>query len=699
MKKFISIILTLALVLSIVAIGAVSVSAAEIKAPSWEKKADNKVYFYAEPKLFSYFTSIYLYIYEHGRDEVILWGSKKGKMTNEGNNVWSFDFSEKGIELDSRKQYGLIFTTDWENQTCDLIFSTECLGDMVYCDGRRVENSIDSNKNSLITEWVNADRSKYAPPVCITSSGNVIGEAYWTGETAYSLFVAFLTNKDYYRGLDWIIKFSGMSARETAEHVAEGLGLSDDEFDRAVEEAGIDLDHYDPVVPAWYGMGFEDTEGMFTDYETMYAYVYEENDGGIFPWGSEECEMYEMFDNYYWFDLPDDFSFDPEKTYYVIFTADWKDCTNPLLFDEENNNNYAETTGVILSGEGADGHKVFEAEWHYSDWGAYYPWFRFYADEEIVGEEIESVTAYVYDGEKQEGFPQGGDSFEMMSHDYITWDCDLYDYDYPIFGDNDYWVYFVINGKHYTNSLPLSPNCTGYTSYLTGKTLGTGSGGVKMFEAEWDPEPEYFELEKPQWKQRSDGKVYFWSGNIEEEFETPYIDINFVDDEGFWVSLFDWESEEERAMTNEGGGVWSYDVSQLGIDLNGDNYFIGVSLDNMTESGYLPLTSDNLGDMIYFTSYMKRISRSNYYYSDWVNYIDPFELTPGDLNRNGELDIQDVTILQQHLAEFTIDGDPIIDEDNDFQMYIADYNGDGDLTIEDVTAMQRSLAEFASFAM
>ena len=59
------------------------------------------------------------------------------------------------------------------------------------------------------------------------------------------------------------------------------------------------------------------------------------------------------------------------------------------------------------------------------------------------------------------------------------------------------------------------------------------------------------------------------------------------------------------------------------------------------------------------------------------------------------LDIQDVTILQQHLAEFTADGYPIIDEDDDYEMYVADYNGDGFLTIEDVTAMQRGLAEFA----
>lgn len=585
MKKFISIILTLALVLSIVAIGAVSVSAAEIKAPSWEQKNDNKVYFYADSKLFSDFTSICLYIYEHGGEELLAWGSKKGKMTNEGDNVWSFDFSDKGIQLDSRRQYGLIFTADWNIQTCDLIFSTECLGDMAYCDGRRTENAVDYNKNSLITEWVNADRSKYAPPISITSMGNVIGEAYWADENAYSLFMEFLTDEDDYSGLGWIIKFSGMSARETAEHVAEGLGLSDEEFDRAVEEAGIDFDDYTYEPDEDFAFGF-DADDLYLDYSSFsyaYAYIYDGDTGdGLFDWGSNECRM-EYIDGITWYYrfADHDLIFDDSKNYYVIFTLDWVSVSTPLALTWMNYNDLARPTGETIQAP-SDGKQLFEVEW---------------------------------------------------------------------------------------------------------ESMGPG---IKI-------------LDRPEWEQRDNGKIYFWSGNFDEVFETPCIDFFTVDDDGFLTPAFFWDANEFE-MTYEAGDVWSFDLEEHGIDLDNNNwYFIQISLDWTTDSENLLLTSDNIGDMVYF--------QEVYYYSDdwdgnrccfypaWVNFEDPFYRTPGDLNYNGELDIQDVTILQQHLAEFTIDGDPIIDEDNDFQMYIADYNEDGDLTIEDVTAMQRSLAEFSLFSV
>ena len=133
-----------------------------------------------------------MYIYEHNGDALITWGSKKGKMTDEGNYLWSFDFDAKGIELYPSKQYGIIFTADWGVQTCDIIFDTSIIGDTAYCTGNMVENNVDSNKKSCDVRWKNADPEIYAPPVCITAIGNIVGEALWAGTTYYDMLVNFI---------------------------------------------------------------------------------------------------------------------------------------------------------------------------------------------------------------------------------------------------------------------------------------------------------------------------------------------------------------------------------------------------------------------------------------------------------------------------------------------------------------------------
>ena len=50
-----------------------------------------KVYFEVNPDLWKNFKTVTLYLYPHGGDAMITWGSKKGNMTYEDNNVWSFE--------------------------------------------------------------------------------------------------------------------------------------------------------------------------------------------------------------------------------------------------------------------------------------------------------------------------------------------------------------------------------------------------------------------------------------------------------------------------------------------------------------------------------------------------------------------------------------------------------------------------------
>ena len=197
----------------------------------------NKIYFEVNPDLWKNFNTITLYMYPHGGDALITWGSKKGNMKDEGGNKWSFDFGDKGIEIESGKQYGMIFTGDWGVQTCDIIWDSSVMGDTAYCTGDQVENNVDSNKKSYDVRWKNADSSKYAPPVCITSIGNIIGQALWSGTTYYDMLVNFIKS-DGSDGLSNALKYNGKNAQQTLDDIAKQWGLSQDDIEKAIKEAG-----------------------------------------------------------------------------------------------------------------------------------------------------------------------------------------------------------------------------------------------------------------------------------------------------------------------------------------------------------------------------------------------------------------------------------------------------------------------------
>ena len=160
-------------------------------------------------------------------------------MKDEGNGIWSFDVSSYPIG----SNYGCIFTADWGMQTCDLILGPDSVGDTAKCTGEQVENNVDSNKKSAVVKWKSG---KYGNPVCVTSIGNVIGDAYWEGETAYSLFVKFLSSTGA-DGIDNALKFNGKSAQQTIDDTAAKLGLSTADVEKAIKESGRTFDWKAPA--------------------------------------------------------------------------------------------------------------------------------------------------------------------------------------------------------------------------------------------------------------------------------------------------------------------------------------------------------------------------------------------------------------------------------------------------------------------
>ena len=699
MKKIISILLCLAMLFTLFSIGAVSAGAADKAAPKWEQRQDGKVYFYADTKLMD--GTITLYIYDHTcGEELIPWGSKRGKMTDEGNNIWSFDFAEKGITLSEGKQYGIIITSDWGVQTCDIIFSTECLGDMLYAREATVENNIDSNKRSYVPEWVNADREIYAPPVCITSIGNVVGTAYWDDEDSYSLFKRFLSSFGSC-SLSNAVKHNGKTARETAEYVADELGLTSDEFDRALDETFVDLDNYVPWDRDSYFVRLQDTCHVFFGVQKMYAYIQDENGESLYPFGSDKWLMETSYENEWEFYFTgDEFDFDPDKSYTIMFTPDWKNSTNKLSFGYDNFYGTAITSGASY-GDDESGmiYDIFWEEFSLSDY------FYMKVDSDIIGEPVQKISALIRANGEEEGiFPIDSAESEMHYFDDDRWRYILEDFGYSLIFGKNYTVTFIINGKFFTNPLHLSTNCNGYTARLTGAKLA-GDGGRDIYEVIWDDENAVGSYQAPDWEQRDDGKIYFYADqDVDSDIMTIYAYI-FNDSIGYEQESkesgvpYGWGSKK-YAMTNEGHGIWSYDPADYGITIeSGKDYRVYFTPDWSSYYADIELSVDNLGDIAYvYRSYYDYLALYYYgYYSyndiDWVN-DNIYHYISGDLNESGDLDILDVTILQCYLAEFTENGIPIIDEDDILMQAAGDINCDGVLSIDDVTLMQRVLARY-----
>ena len=69
------------------------------------------------------------------------------------------------------------------------------------------------------------------------------------------------------------------------------------------------------------------------------------------------------------------------------------------------------------------------------------------------------------------------------------------------------------------------------------------------------------------------------------------------------------------------------------------------------------------------------------------------EYMVGDVNKDGYLDVKDVTQLQMFLAKYkNSDGTPLLDEANPQDFAIADFNANNIIDVADVTEIQMFLA-------
>ncbi|MDD5890277.1 MAG: bacterial Ig-like domain-containing protein [Ruminococcus sp.] len=194
-KRFFSIILAVLMLGSI--FSGLTVSAA---GTDYETATSGKVYF-EKPSWAG--TTFYCHIFET-KSGTAFWGwqLKKEKLDETGNGKLVYDLSKldestqlKG-GLKAGTQYSIMFSDNTGNETCALMFNTNCIGDTAYVSSweKNFENQVDSTKHSYQISWRN-NAKKYGIPLMITSVGTIQGKFIEKGTSPYDVIKAW--DNDY----------------------------------------------------------------------------------------------------------------------------------------------------------------------------------------------------------------------------------------------------------------------------------------------------------------------------------------------------------------------------------------------------------------------------------------------------------------------------------------------------------------------
>lgn len=231
-SRILSLILVTALVLTF--LPTVCVCGAEEQEQSDD--TGHVIYFNAKVSGWANYSQIMVYCYCYDDDEVLIeWGARrKGGMTDMGNGIWSYDFDAKGVTLQDGKQYSLIFQSDVDHQTQELLFDTTCFGDTVIPDDAlEAEVPYNVDKRAIFAYW---QSGKLGPTLYITELGHVIGEICPAHTTTYAMFVEFLT--DPFTGLEFALRYGdGKTAQELIDEISRKLALTRTDVEKVVETA------------------------------------------------------------------------------------------------------------------------------------------------------------------------------------------------------------------------------------------------------------------------------------------------------------------------------------------------------------------------------------------------------------------------------------------------------------------------------
>ena len=263
-KKMLSLLLAVMMVVSLAAVGVVNTGAAEVPVASTGELDPETLYFDSSTTGWDMGTkgkiSFHIFGGDFGTEEnstaPLQWGAKKalGTAVVDSNGVFSFKPSAKGITLNEGVQYKIIFGLSKNGtgaidggQTYDLLFTTDCLGHIAYCDGTVYENPVDSSKKTLDAFWQDMDASVVGPVLQISSIGNVVGTCPEAGKTPQSIFNDFLTVVDsvtevtaYANALHFVVEAGTKTEQQLIDDIGADLGLAKQEIQAAFEAAEIE---------------------------------------------------------------------------------------------------------------------------------------------------------------------------------------------------------------------------------------------------------------------------------------------------------------------------------------------------------------------------------------------------------------------------------------------------------------------------
>ncbi len=263
-KKFLSVLLAVMMVVSVMAVGVVTSNAATTEGFTPES---SKIYFDVDGTGWTMGTKDKIAFYMAGGDfdteanstKPVAWGGKKliGTATAGETGIFEIDpVTKLGYTFTPGVQYKVIFAkvtgANWGDQTCSLFFTTDCFGHVAYSDGTEMENDVDSTKKTKTVYWRDIDPEENGPVLAITSIGNVVGSCVEQGKTKYSLFVEFLSeakddfqNKTCYENAHkYKCEIDPSSAGYKSEQkliddIGAGLGLTKDDIKAAFEEDAV----------------------------------------------------------------------------------------------------------------------------------------------------------------------------------------------------------------------------------------------------------------------------------------------------------------------------------------------------------------------------------------------------------------------------------------------------------------------------
>ena len=263
-KKFISVLLAVMMIASVMAVGVVTGSAATTDGFTPDP---NKLYFDVDGTGWTMGTKnkIAFHIFGGDIENELDWGAKKaiGTATSGESGIFEIDPGKKlGLTLTPGVQYKIIFArtegNNWGAQTYDLLFTTDCLGHIAYSDGNMYENPVDSSKKTLAAFWRDMDASVVGPVLQVSSIGNVVGTCPEAGMTPASIFADFLTVINDKTGKtalenarEFVVNVGDKTEQKLIDDIGAGLGLTKQEVYDAFTENEIETvwDHTVSTLP------------------------------------------------------------------------------------------------------------------------------------------------------------------------------------------------------------------------------------------------------------------------------------------------------------------------------------------------------------------------------------------------------------------------------------------------------------------